>query len=68
MDQDRLIELEIKISHQEIALEKLQEMTFAQDTAIQRLELSLKILKERMEGVAQGEGQVGAAGEKPPHY
>jgi SlyX protein len=68
MDQNRLIDLETKFAHQELAIEKLQEIIYAQEATIQRLEQSLKILKERVEGLARGDGAVGAAGEKPPHY
>jgi SlyX protein len=68
VEQDRLIDLEIKISHQEMAIEKLQEMVYAQDAAIQNLEKILKMTRERIEAVARGEGQVGPANEKPPHY
>lgn len=67
-EQDRLIDLEIKISHQEMAIEKLQELVYAQDAAIQNLEKILKVTRDRLEAVARGEGQVGPANEKPPHY
>ena len=68
MEQDRLVELEIKISHQELAIEKLQEQVYVQDATIQSLELSLKVLKARVEALAQGEGTIGPADQKPPHY
>lgn len=69
MDHDRrLTELEIKIAHQELALEKLEQAVFAQDALLQKIEQTLKITRERMEAVARGDGAIGPAGEKPPHY
>lgn len=68
IDQDRLIELEIKISHQEMAIEKLQDLVYAQDAAIQSLQKIVTITRERLEAVARGQGVVGPADEKPPHY
>jgi SlyX protein len=68
MEQDRVTELEIRFSHQEIAIEKLQERVYEQDTAIQNLELVIKAMKARLEAIARGEDLVGPADEKPPHY
>ncbi len=68
MDRDRLIELESKIAHQEMAIEKLLSSVHALDTEFQKLELSLKIFKDRVKSESVGEGEIGPANEKPPHY
>lgn len=67
MENDRIVEFEIKISHQEMAIEKLQQTVADQDSAIQKIELALRILKEKVEALARGDGTVGGP-EKPPHY
>lgn len=60
------IELEIKISHQEIALEELQKIVWEQETRLDRLEKMVKRLGDRLNGEAEQE--IGPANEKPPHY
>lgn len=66
MKENERIELEIKISHQEIALEELQKIVWEQETRIDRLEKTVKRLNDRLNGEAQQE--IGPANEKPPHY
>ncbi len=66
MNEQRLIELEIKISHQEIAIEELQQTVFDQSMTIEKLEKSLKNLTERVDGSIAKE--IGPGNEKPPHY
>ncbi len=64
--EDRMIELEIKISHQEVLIEQLQEGLFEQQSLMAKLEKSLKNLTERLD--VAGASEVGPANEKPPHY
>jgi SlyX protein len=66
MNEQRLIDLEIKISHQEVAIDELQTTVFEQHSAIARLEKTLKDITDRLEGVTGKE--VGPGNEKPPHY
>jgi len=66
--EERLIELEIKISHQEIALEELQQGVYEQHATIAILEKSLKLLTERIDGTTAGKPEVGPGNDKPPHY
>jgi SlyX protein len=63
MDQ-RLIDLEIKISHQESAVDALQQIVYEQQKAIDRLETRLEKLTKKLEG----DLEIGPASEKPPHY
>lgn len=63
-----LIELEIKISHQEIAIEELRQTLFEQHGVIEKLEKSVKLLTERLEAALDGSHQIGPGNEKPPHY
>lgn len=68
MDEQRIIDLELKISHQEVAIEELQNTVHEQGLAIAKLETTLKKLGERIEDYSSGANQVGPGNEKPPHY
>lgn len=61
--EDRLIDVETKISHQEILIERLEKVVYEQQLAIDRLQSLLKDFMEK-----QGAGGIGPANEKPPHY
>lgn len=65
MDQN-LIELEIKISHQEVAIESLQQAVHEQQMTIAKLEKNLKSLNDRFD--ANSAPEIGPANQKPPHY
>ncbi len=68
MSEQRIIELEMKISHQEQALEELRQALFEHHLMIEKLEKNLQMLKDRFE-IATGAGpEMGPANEKPPHY
>jgi SlyX protein len=67
MNEQRLIDLEIKFSHQENVIEELHRAHYKNLTAIENLEKSLKLLTERFEAATSG-SDVGPANEKPPHY
>ena len=68
MTEQRLIDLEIKISHQEHAIEALQQLAFDQHRVIEKLEAKLEALAKRFDGSAEGGQDIGPANEKPPHY
>lgn len=68
MTEQRTIELETKLSHQELAIEDLQRLVYEQHKTIESLEKRLDRLAKRFDGVT-GEGpEIGPANEKPPHY
>jgi uncharacterized coiled-coil protein SlyX len=67
-NEERMIELETKVSHQEIAIEDLQQGLFEQTATIQKLEKLVKELKERINGETSGGLDIGPGNEKPPHY
>ncbi|MBX2986362.1 MAG: SlyX family protein [Bdellovibrionaceae bacterium] len=66
-NEQRIIDLESKISHQEFLLEKLNEVLYEQQKTVDRLEKSIEALKKRIEG-EDLEPKIGPADEKPPHY
>lgn len=68
MSEARFIELEMKISHHEMAIEELQKVTHDQYLMIEKLEKNLKLLAERFKAVSADENPIGPANEKPPHY
>ena len=68
MSAERLTELEIKCSHLELELEKLQRTVFEQDSLVQKLEQSIKLMRDRLDAASRGDNAIGGAGEKPPHY
>ncbi len=66
MNEQRLIDLEIKFSHQDVLLEKLQQTVHDQYIAIEKLEKSLKAIADRLKSATE-DGSA-PANEKPPHY
>lgn len=67
MDARRLEEIESKILFQEQALQELNDVLYQQRQQIDRLELLLRRLGDRLDAWAQPVDP-GAAEEKPPHY
>ena len=64
----RLIELENKNSYQEAELLDLGKALIDQDARIERLETTLRALREKVKELS-GEGQVPLpTNERPPHY
>ena len=68
MIEQRMIDFEIKISHQENAIEALQKLVYEQQKTIDNLLISVKTLAKRVEAGARGQMEIGPANEKPPHY
>ncbi len=68
MTEQRLIDLEVKISHQELAIEALQTSVYEQQKEIDRLKERLSRHVERFESLTTGGLDIGPANEKPPHY
>ena len=65
MSEQRIIDLETKISFQEQAIEEMQQSLRDQYALIHQLELKLKVFKERFEASGL---EVAPTNEKPPHY
>lgn len=62
---ERLIDLEIRLSYQDKIIADLDEVVRAFATRVQTLERELELLKET---VKEGVPDVGPQNEKPPHY
>ncbi len=63
-----MIDLETKLSHQELIIEELQQALLEHHTALSKLEKNLKSLNDRFEVAVGGGPEIGPANEKPPHY
>lgn len=66
--EDRLTELEIKAAHMEEALNEMSDVLISQQTSIDKLELTIQRLRDRMEADSQAHADSDPAAEKPPHY
>lgn len=69
MNEDRIIELEIKQAYQEDLIQALNQVVASQQLQIGKLEETCKLLHDKIKSLAftergQGEGQ----DERPPHY
>ncbi|MDD1606269.1 MAG: SlyX family protein [Methylococcaceae bacterium] len=69
MNDDRIIELEIKAAYQEDLLQALNKIVSEQQQQIQRLESTCQLLNERIKSVStEGMGNDASVDEVPPHY
>jgi SlyX protein len=69
MNNDRLIELEIKAAYQEDLLQTLNKIVSEQQQQIQRLESTCQLLNERIKSLStEGMGNDASIDEVPPHY
>jgi SlyX protein len=69
MNDDRLIELEIKAAYQEDLLQELNKIVSGQQQQIQRLEATCQLLNERIKSLStEGAGGGESIDEVPPHY
>lgn len=68
MNDERIIELEIKAAYQEDLLQELNKIVAGQQQQIDRLEATCKMLNERIKSLSI-EGSTGENVEEvPPHY
>ncbi|CAH0253138.1 Protein SlyX [Massilia sp. Bi118] len=65
-DEDRFIDIEIKVAHQENLVESLNQTIYEQGRRIDQLEAMVAKLAEHIR-VLRDAGQ-GPVNEKPPHY
>jgi SlyX protein len=69
MNEDRIIELEIKTAYQEDLLQELNKIVSQQQQQIDRLEATCRLLNERIKSLStEDRGGASAADEVPPHY
>lgn len=68
MNEDRIIELEIKQAYQEDLIQALNQVVADQQKQIGKLEETCKLLYDKIKSLAQADGHSGAVDERPPHY
>jgi len=68
MNEDRLVDIEIKLARSDDMLEELNKVVYAQQKKIDRLEVLYAALLRRVPGPADDGGERTIADEKPPHY
>jgi SlyX protein len=69
MNDDRIIELEIKAAYQEDLLQALNKIVSQQQQQIDNLEATCRLLNERIKSLsAEGSGGGENVEEVPPHY
>jgi SlyX protein len=68
MNQDRIIELEIKTAYQEDLLQELNQIVAQQQLQIDRLEATVTLLHERIKSLSAEHSNIEDKIEKPPHY
>lgn len=68
MSEQRLTDLETKISFHEDQIEELNKTVYQQQQKIERLEAICEALARQMRSLADAGNEKGAANERPPHY
>ena len=68
MSDERLVDIETKLAHQEQLLLELNEVITDQQAQIMRLEERYRVLVERVQSLGEAAPGGEAAPERPPHY
>ena len=69
MNEERLVNIESKITFQEDQIEELNKTAYQQQQKIERLEAICEALARQMRSLAEaGNDGKSAANERPPHY
>jgi len=68
MSEERLVEIETKLAHQEYLLGELNEVVTKQQEIIMQLEERYGRLVDRVRSISEALPADGPADERPPHY
>lgn len=68
MDDARLIDIEIKLAHQEQAMAELNQVLVDQQAQLTLLGQRYEVLIEKLQSLSQSESGVSTDDERPPHY
>ena len=68
MSEDRLIDIETKLAHQEQLLAELNEVLTEQQARMMQLEQLSTSLIERVRAIGESGPEDGPVDERPPHY
>lgn len=68
MSEERFIDLESRLAHQDQLLNELNDVVSSQQAKIMQLDELCKLLITRMRSMADAAPAVDAGDERPPHY
>jgi SlyX protein len=68
MNEERLIDIEVKLAHQEHALDEVNQVLMDQQAQLMRLEQVCQSLVERLRGMSDETATDERDNDKPPHY
>lgn len=68
MNEERLVDIEIKLARQEDLLDTLNRTVFRQQQKIDELEALCSALARHLREIREAAAEPGQANEKPPHY
>ncbi|WP_034348654.1 SlyX family protein [Noviherbaspirillum massiliense] len=68
INEDRIVDIEIKIAAQEDMLETLNRTVYQQQKKIDELETLCSAMARHIKDLQEGASEAGTALEKPPHY
>ncbi len=68
MTEKRIIDLEIKVAHQEVLIEELNQVIYQQQKTTDKLEATISALVKRFQDVLTSGDEIRGPNEKPPHY
>ena len=68
MSEDRLVEIETKLAHQEHLLDELNNVITTQQATIMRLEERYEILVSKLRSISEALPADSEPDERPPHY
>jgi SlyX protein len=68
MSEDRLVEIETKLAHQEYLLNELNDVVTKQQKVIMQLEEHYGTLVDRLRSISEALPADGSPDERPPHY
>lgn len=69
MSEERFINLEMRLAHQERLIDELNDVLTDQQTRLTRLEAVSESLKDRLRAIGEGGAEPTAPDdERPPHY
>lgn len=68
VDEQRIVEIETKLAHQELTLEALNAVVTEQTTRLMRLEELTERLLDRVQSLSDAGASAAVGDERPPHY
>lgn len=68
MSEERFVDLEMRLAHQDQMLHELNDVVTAQQAKLMQLEDLCKSLIDRVRSLGEGVAAGGPADERPPHY